>query len=64
MKNRGDLAEVTQLFYSKPLVYPYLPLQAGLDRGTCPEAEGSEQPLACQHSCYKLRAFAFQLPAP
>lgn len=64
MKNRGDLADVTQLFYSKLLVYPHLPLQAGQEQGTCPEAEGSEQPLPSQHSCYTLRAFAFQLPAP
>lgn len=64
MKNRGDLADATWLFCSKPLVYPHMSLQVGQEQGTCPQAVGSEQLLLSQHSCYKFRGFAFQLPAP
>jgi len=39
-------------------------LQVGHEQGTCPEAVGSEQSLPSQHSCYKFRTSAFQLPVP
>lgn len=57
------MADATWLFYSKPLVYPCMSFQVGQEQGTYPEAVGSEQSLSSQHGCYKLRAFAFQLPA-
>lgn len=51
-------------FIPNLLVYPHMSLQVGQEQGTCPEAGGSEQSLPSQQSCYKFRAFAFQLPAP